>query len=54
MTSIPRPLNVCLMWLQFADAAARGVDLTPPPFAQADLPSLRIKVTADIMAGAIA
>jgi hypothetical protein len=40
--------------LQFADAAGRGVELTPPPFRQADMPNLRIKVTADILAGKVA
>jgi hypothetical protein len=40
--------------LQFADAAGRGVELSPPPFRQADMPNLRIKVTSDIMAGKVA
>lgn len=40
--------------LQFADAAGRGVELSPPPFGQRDMPDLRIKVTADIMAGEVA
>ena len=45
-----------LVWSvpQFADAAGRGVPLTPPPFSQLDMPKLRAKVTSDIMAQKVA
>lgn len=39
----------CGCGMQFADAASRGMELTPAPFHQSDMPHLRIKVTADIM-----
>ena len=41
--------EVHVVVLQFADAAGRGAELTPPPFHQHDMPHLRMKVTADIM-----